>query len=159
MLGELVPCGGGDTIPLTEPKLLVGRRSHCDICLRFNNVSSHHCEFELKGAYWHVRDLNSSNGTFVNGIRVDAQSLRPGDEVMIAKHSFIVQYDVDPSAPAPEEDNPFEMSLMEKAGLSVERRPKRSRSSAGSNRSGSRSPRRNASSAKDDFIMEWLSEE
>lgn len=158
MLGELVPCGGGDTIPLSEPKLLVGRRSHCDICLRFNNVSSHHCEFEMKGAYWHVRDLNSSNGTFVNGIRIDAQSLRPGDEVMIAKHAFIIQYDVDVDAPAPEEDNPFEMSLMEKAGLQVERRSRRS-STSGSNRSGSKSVRRNSGSAKDDFIMEWLSDE
>ena len=46
MLGQLIPCGGGDAIPLTGPKLLVGRRSSCDIKLDFQNVSSHHCEFE-----------------------------------------------------------------------------------------------------------------
>lgn len=155
ILGELVPCGGGDTIPLTEEKLLVGRRSHCDICLRFNNVSSHHCEFELKGGYWHVRDLNSSNGTKVNGVRIDSQCLRPGDEVLISKHAFTIQYVISADAPEPAEADPFELSLMEKAGLQVE--TKRNRASSGSNRSKSKSVRKN--SAKDDFLMEWLNEE
>ena len=68
MLGQLIPCGGGDAIPLTGPKLLVGRRSSCDIKLDFQNVSSHHCEFELKEGYWHIRDLGSSNGIKVNGV-------------------------------------------------------------------------------------------
>lgn len=154
ILGELVPCGGGDTIPLMEQKLLVGRRSHCDICLRFNNVSSHHCEFELKDGYWHVRDLNSSNGTKVNGVRVETQALRPGDEVMISKHAFTIQYVLSADALEPGESNPFELSLMEKAGLQVE--TKRNRS-GGSNRSASKSARKN--SAKDDFLMEWLNED
>lgn len=43
-LGMLNPCGGGDPIPLLHEKLLVGRRSSCDISLKFPNVSSHHCE-------------------------------------------------------------------------------------------------------------------
>jgi adenylate cyclase len=61
-LGILNPCGGGDPIPLRRPKLLVGRRSSCDITLRFSNVSSHHCQLELKAGYWVVRDLGSRNG-------------------------------------------------------------------------------------------------
>lgn len=153
-LGELVPLGGGDTIPLVEPKLLVGRRSHCDICLRFSNVSSHHCELELKDGYWYIRDLGSGNGTKVNGVRIDSQCLRPGDEVMIAKHAFTIQFHVDENADEPVEANPFELSLMEKAGLQVERRAKRKE---GSNSSGAKSVRKNSS--KDDFLMEWLSEE
>ena len=35
MLGELIPKGGGDSIPLLKEKLLVGRRESCDIVLRF----------------------------------------------------------------------------------------------------------------------------
>ena len=115
MLGELLPCGGCDTIVLNQPKLLVGRRSHCDICLRFSNVSSHHCELELKSGYWHIRDLGSSNGIKVNGLRVESKCLMPGDEIMISKHAFNIRYDVAPDAAAPEEENPFAMSLIEKA--------------------------------------------
>ena len=72
MLGQLIPVGGGDPIPMNRPKLLVGRRSSCDIKLDFQNVSSHHCEFELRDGYWHIRDLGSSNGVKVNGERCDS---------------------------------------------------------------------------------------
>ncbi|MBL8849970.1 MAG: FHA domain-containing protein, partial [Planctomycetaceae bacterium] len=53
MLGELVPCGGGDPIPLLKQKLLVGRRSNCDIQLEFHNVSGQHCQLELLNGYWY----------------------------------------------------------------------------------------------------------
>ena len=68
-LGELVPCGGGDSIPLLKAKLLVGRRSQCDIVLEFPNVSSQHCEFRFDQGYWQIRDLGSRNGIKVNGTR------------------------------------------------------------------------------------------
>ncbi len=38
MLGQLVPVGGGDPIPLLKPELLVGRRNNCDIILSFLNA-------------------------------------------------------------------------------------------------------------------------
>ncbi len=153
LLGELHPCGGGDIIPLTERKLLIGRRSHCDISLKFSNVSSHHCEMEFKDGYWSIRDLGSSNGTKVNGMRIDTKVLMPGDEVMISKHAFNIDYTLDEGSEAPEEESPFALSLLEKAGLEVERRPSKS----GSKPAGSKNARRN--SAKDDFLMEWLDED
>lgn len=116
-LGELIPCGGGDPIPLQRPKLVVGRRSSCDISLRFPNVSSHHCQFELINGYWNVRDLNSRNGIKVNGVRCDSKWLLPGDEVSIAKHRYEVVYTPDTDAPPPEDEDPFAVSLLEKAGL------------------------------------------
>lgn len=154
MLGELLPCGGADTIVLSQPKLLVGRRSHCDICLKYSNVSSHHCELELRDGYWHIRDLGSSNGIKVNGLRVDSKCLMPGDEVMISKHGFNIRYEVAAGAAPPEDENPFALSLMEKAGLQVDRP---NRTAKASNTSGSKGVRRN--SAKDDFLMEWLNED
>lgn len=156
MLGALVPCGGGDTIPLTGEKLLIGRRSHCDISLRFSNVSSHHCEMEWKDGYWYLRDLGSSNGTKVNGMRIETKVVMPGDEIMISKHAFTIDYTVATDAPPPEEESPLGMGLLEKAGLDVGRSQKEPKSG---NRSGSRSPRKQTSSSKDDFLMEWLNEE
>lgn len=117
MFGQLIPLGGGDPIPLNKEKLLVGRRSACDITLPFPNVSSHHCQLEMLNGYWHVRDLNSSNGTKVNGERVIERFLQPGDTIAFAKHRFEISYSPDPSLPAPEERDPFAISLLEKAGL------------------------------------------
>jgi adenylate cyclase len=158
MLGKLIPCGGGDTIPLVSPKLLVGRRSSCDIKLDFPNVSSHHCEFELKDGYWHIRDLGSSNGIKVNGERCSTKCLMPGDDVVIAKHAFRIEYTVSGNAPPPEEENSFSMSLMEKAGLEIEqsRTPRLPKSS---HPASTRNKQTRRASSEDDFIMDWLIEE
>lgn len=117
MLGQLVPIGGGDPIPLLKPRLLIGRRETCDISLRFPNVSSHHCELELVNGYWRVRDLNSRNGIKVNGSRIDSSWLLPGDTLSVAKHVYEVTYDPGTEAPPPEALDVFSMSLLEKAGL------------------------------------------
>jgi len=88
MYGEMVPVGGGDTIPLLKTELLVGRRESCDICLRFANVSAHHCQFSCRGGYWYVKDLGSRNGTKINGKRVSEKRIDPGDTVSVAKHDY-----------------------------------------------------------------------
>lgn len=117
MLGQLIPIGGGDPIPLLKPRLLIGRREGCDISLRFPNVSSHHCELELVNGYWRIRDLNSRNGVKVNGTRIDTSWVLPGDTLSVAKHSYEVQYEPSAQAPPPEALDVFSMSLLEKAGL------------------------------------------
>lgn len=124
MLGELVPKGGGDSIPLLNSRLLVGRRSRCDICLDFPNVSSQHCELELSDGYWQVRDLGSTNGIKVNGLRVDVQVLMPGDELTVARHEFELNYQPLTDGPPPEvgDADPFSRPLLEKAGLEGRRR-------------------------------------
>ncbi|MBT6723977.1 MAG: FHA domain-containing protein, partial [Planctomycetaceae bacterium] len=73
--GKLEPVGGGDTIPLLNEKLLVGRRESCDIVLRFKNVSAHHCQLYVNEGYWFARDLNSRNGTRVHNERIDIKRL------------------------------------------------------------------------------------
>ena len=123
MLGELVPAGGGDPIPLLKERLLVGRRESCDIVLRFANVSTNHCELELHQGYWFVKDLNSRNGTRVNGYRVNCKRVDPGDQLRIAKHGYRVDYsptELGAVGLPPEEDMYDEIwskSLLEGAGL------------------------------------------
>jgi len=117
-LGQLDPVGGGDPIPLLKPLLQIGRRSQCDITLRFPNVSSHHCELILKDGYWFVQDCNSSNGIKVNGIRCRQQYLMPGDVLSIARHEFEINYEPEGTEPPPQiEEDIMSMSLLEKAGL------------------------------------------
>ena len=131
--GELVPAQGfgGDTIPLLRPVLTVGRRDSCDICLRFPNISGMHCQLSFRDGYWHVQDLGSTNGVKVNGERNLRRPLRPGDEIGIAGHKYVIQYRLATSTKleeifAEEEDNVFGQSLLEKAGLEkpkVQRKP------------------------------------
>ena len=121
-LGELVPVGGGDAIPLVNEVMTLGRRESCDICLKFQNISGTHCELSLRNGVWHLRDLNSTNGVKVNGERTLRRPLRPGDEIDISKHKYIIQYQLGDDVQldevfAEQEENVFGQSLMEKAGL------------------------------------------
>jgi adenylate cyclase len=128
-MGELVPLGGGDAIPLLREVMTVGRRSTCDICLNFPNVSGQHCEFSYKNGFWYVRDLGSQNGTKVSGERVMKRLLRPGDQIGIASHKFTIQYHLTHESRLAleellaEEEDVFGQSLMEKAGLEKPRAP------------------------------------
>jgi adenylate cyclase len=158
MHGELVPCGGGDPIPLLKSRLLVGRRSSCDISLRFPNVSSHHCELELVNGYWHVRDLNSRNGIKVNGIRCDAKWLMPGDVVSVAKHQYQVVYTPHGDAPAPEEEDPFAIGLLEKAGLS-RRDTDRATSNPAHRNPNAAPPSKRKPLNDEDFPIDWFLED
>jgi adenylate cyclase len=124
MFGELIPVGGGDPIPLLKKELVVGRRESCDVVLRFANVSSQHCKLECHGGYWYVRDLNSKNGTRVNGHRISERLVQPGDILRVAKHQYRVDYspmDLGAAGPPPADSLPDELlkkSLLERAGLS-----------------------------------------
>ena len=115
-LGKLVPCGGGDPIPLLESPLLVGRRSACDITLRFPDVSSRHCSLTYEDGFWVVDDCGSRNGVRVNGERAERKVLYPEDRISFASHRFIIHYTPEGSVPPAEEDT-FSKSLLEKIGM------------------------------------------
>ncbi|MFM7072464.1 MAG: FHA domain-containing protein [Planctomycetota bacterium] len=122
-LGMLVPTGGGDPIPLLKESLIVGRAESCDIVLRFPNVSSRHCQLQLKEGYWVVTDLDSRNGVKVVGERVSRKRIDPGQKVSIAKHEYTLEYSpVDNGAVGPppiedEVDQFMNASLLQRANL------------------------------------------
>jgi len=157
MFGTLIPSGGGDPIPLRKATLIVGRRPSCDIQLDFPNVSSKHCEMAFVNGYWRLRDLNSSNGVKVNGVRIEGDKfVQPGDSIIFAKHKFEIDYTPDPNAPPPEEVDPFSISLLEKAGLAGdEPRPRRP------NRPATPEPPKKPAKDElddDDRALEWMSD-
>ncbi len=126
MLGELVPVGGGDPIPLLKKLLMVGRRENCDIVLAFANVSGQHCKLLLDNGYWYIEDLNSRNGCKVNGVKIQQKKrLDPGDSLAIAKHQYTIHYspmDLGAVGPPPPDEavdraSIFGQSLLERAGI------------------------------------------
>jgi pSer/pThr/pTyr-binding forkhead associated (FHA) protein len=130
-LGVMMPLGGGDPIPLKKEELTIGRRPTCDIRLDFENISGKHCTLRMVKGVWYVRDLNSTNGTTINGQLITSpHGVMPDDEFGIAGHLFMLDYD--PVAPTQvmEANQVLEEelseprrrhSLMELAGLERER--------------------------------------
>src|SRR3954469_7387308 len=74
------------TLKLTDGVNSVGRHDDCSVRIKSSQVSRKHCElFEKKGMLL-VKDLGSSNGTFVNGKKIQGQQvLEPGDELTIGQ--------------------------------------------------------------------------
>lgn len=116
-LGKLVPGGGGASIPLRSPELILGRGSDCDVQVRFSSVSSRHCKLSFDEGYWLVEDLNSRNGTWVDGERCLRQVLMPESELSLGKHALTIHYSPRGDGPPPAVRKLFSQSLLEKAGL------------------------------------------
>jgi len=74
----------------TEP-LIIGRSPTVAVVINDTNVSRQHAEVWRTDQGIAIRDLGSTNGTFVNGYRVDAVSLSPRDEVMIGSVRFRIE--------------------------------------------------------------------
>lgn len=117
VLGELVPCGGGDPIPLRKPCVVIGRQPGSDVILSHATVSGVHCQLEWTGGAWLVRDLGSRNGVRVDGVPCTEFFIPPGCVLAVGAHRFEVCYG-DAPAPTPGPKGPvFGKGLLEKAGL------------------------------------------
>jgi predicted component of type VI protein secretion system len=93
----------GALLPLAEGKFLIGREHDCHLRPNSELVSRHHCAFTRDAFAVRLRDLGSTNGTFVNGERVRGTAvLKPGDRVVVGKLELELVVDGQPGAPAEE---------------------------------------------------------
>src|SRR5258708_4629309 len=76
---------------------VIGRQADWGLRLQAKNVSRHHCQVLVSDDKVIVKDLGSSNGTFVNDRRITEQVLRPGDVLRVGPASFTVQIDGKPA--------------------------------------------------------------
>ncbi|MFZ4694261.1 MAG: FHA domain-containing protein [Verrucomicrobiia bacterium] len=90
----------GRTFELVDEKVGVGRLPENQIRLEDKAISSHHAELQRKGEDYLVRDLNSTNGTRVNGQRVVEQRLTHGDIISFG-HLELQYFSSSKSAPQP----------------------------------------------------------
>ena len=78
----------GQTFPLQNGTYLMGRSEECQIILSETGVSKKHIELKVHPTGVEVVDLKSSNGTFVNGVKVKESDLQTGDKVSVCKTIF-----------------------------------------------------------------------
>jgi hypothetical protein len=80
--GELVVQKTGQNFPLTKNHITIGRVQGNDVVLDDSDISRHHASLDWDGQRFVVDDLKSTNGTFVNGVKITApQFLENGDSI------------------------------------------------------------------------------
>ena len=95
-------------VQLTKDRTSLGRRPYNDIVIDNLAVSGEHAVLQMSGTEVHVEDLNSTNGTYVNGKAVKKQLLQNSDTVEIGKYKIKYVNEV--------ADAGFEKTMMIKAG-------------------------------------------
>ncbi len=82
-------------LTIDQPRLMIGRAEHNDLCIKSTYISRHHALFVRFGASTLLMDLNSTNGTLVNSRRVSNQVMIDNDIVSLGHHRIKF---VDPKA-------------------------------------------------------------
>lgn len=79
------PSGGTTSYELTEPVITIGRAPENLIQIEEPSVSSRHAQITVSGDTYELRDLDSTNGTRVNGDPITSVALRLGDRIRFGK--------------------------------------------------------------------------
>ncbi len=87
---KLVLQPNGMAVELTRPNMLLGRHSTADLRLPLPDVSRRHCRFLYQDGVWQLLDLESMNGVYVNGERVQEATLQDQDLIGIGGFQFRV---------------------------------------------------------------------
>ena len=100
MPAQLVALNDGPNILIDKPILLLGRHPECDIQIDSRKISRRHCCIAQVDDYLVVRDLDSTNGIRINGVRVIEGRLHTGDELTVGNTRYRVAWEEDVGRPA-----------------------------------------------------------
>ena len=79
----------GNSIPLSEPEISIGREPSNQISLLDASVSRRHCLIRQEDGQFKIQDLQSRNSTFVNGVPVTERILDSGDEIKVGNSVLV----------------------------------------------------------------------
>lgn len=89
--------GRTQEVPVRKPRVVFGRKEECQFRVPVPSVSREHCELRIDGDRVIIRDLGSSNGTYVNAERVQEKELSPGDLIAVGPAVFVVRINGEPA--------------------------------------------------------------
>jgi hypothetical protein len=89
---QLIAISEGANIPLDKPIVLLGRHQECDVQIPSRKISRRHCLLAQVNDHLIVRDLGSTNGIRINGIKVVEGNLQPSDELTIGNVRYRLQW-------------------------------------------------------------------
>jgi pSer/pThr/pTyr-binding forkhead associated (FHA) protein len=91
----------GRTHELNVDRTTVGRVEDNTFQIADPSVSSHHCEVHLRGSEVLIRDLNSTNGSFINGEKIAESILKPGQILRLGQIELKLEVEGAPAPAAP----------------------------------------------------------
>lgn len=89
---QLIALAEGINIPLDKPIVLIGRHQECDIQIPSRKISRRHCCIAVVEDHLVIRDLGSTNGIRINGVKVVEGNLQAEDEVTIGNVRYQVKF-------------------------------------------------------------------
>src|SRR5713101_5088791 len=89
---QRVAVSEGPNILLDKPIVLIGRHQECDIQIPSRKISRRHCCIAQVDDHLVVRDLCSTNGIRINGVRVNEGHIKSGDELTIGNFRYQVNW-------------------------------------------------------------------
>lgn len=95
----------GTSFELKGDKVTVGRLEDNTFQIAEPSVSSHHCEVFLRGDEVVVKDLNSTNGTYINGQQIKEAVLKPGQVMRLGSVEMQLEDGTLPPAPKRQQDH------------------------------------------------------
>jgi len=105
----------GRTHELKADKTTVGRVEDNIFQIPEPSVSSHHCEVVLRGNDIVVKDLNSTNGTYINGQKITEGPLKPGQILRLGQ----VEMRLETDTPGPATPKKLDQTLVMQRGVSL----------------------------------------
>lgn len=81
--------GSEQTFLIDKNDMVIGRARDADIRVRSDRISRRHARLERKGADYMIRDNDSMNGIFLNGLKVHSAVLRDGDVIQAGDTIFV----------------------------------------------------------------------
>ena len=79
------------TIESEKNEITIGRSAENDIIIENLAVSKLHARIVEQGGAYYIEDLNSTNGTYLNKVRITKKDLKNNDTIIIGKHSLEIQ--------------------------------------------------------------------
>jgi pSer/pThr/pTyr-binding forkhead associated (FHA) protein len=104
-------------ISLSDKEIIVGSAEDCDLRLNDRKISKHHMAVRMAARGFLVRDLESRNGTFFQGVRVGEIAVPPGTTVLIGESRLLLSATEDEVEREPEGEAPFAPFQVEKKSL------------------------------------------
>src|SRR2546428_12366477 len=105
----------GRTYELKVDRTTLGRVEDNTFQITEPSVSSHHCEVLLRGADVVVRDLNSTNGTYINGEKITESPLKPGQVLRLGQIEMRLETDAPPTSTK----KPIDQTMVMQRGVSL----------------------------------------
>jgi hypothetical protein len=104
----------GRVFELKADKATIGRSDDNSFQLADPSVSSHHCEVLVQGSEVSVRDLNSTNGSYINGAEIKENVLKPGQILRLGQ----IEMRLETGAPPPPSKEHFDRTRVISGGVS-----------------------------------------